>query len=247
MSVSFREERGTDRAYSSSMLRCALACTVVLGGCGSDDRAPGLSGEHPSGMSTPVSIVGQGSTTTSARIGFVREIPSLMRWPTLGDAPPADVIVTFGGMPLDVRDGRFNPGYRSGWFGVERAGVRVLANIEPLNGELTLPLLRATATGVPRADRAAVVFQLTDNLGEPMLGVTAASKPGVIGPCYDNSDDRVQDVPRTTNRRGAIAYLEIPMTKNGTFETELNILGRPMVAQVPIVAGTVTFLRTSIQ
>jgi hypothetical protein len=241
--------RHVSRMMVGSMRALFLAVGLLVG-CGTDDRAPAASGEHPTGMHTPQVITGQGSlgpTSAVARTGVVRFIPSLMRAPAMGDAVPSDVAVLKDGVAIPVRDGAFDPGGGAGWFTVVRGASRVLANVEPSFGELTLPLIADTAAGMPRGDRATVVLQLLDSAGAPILGVTGASKPGVIGPCYDKSSDTMDDRLPSTGTRGAIAYLSIDPRAGATFTTELTIGGRPIVAQVPVVGGTVTLLRASLR
>lgn len=232
------------------MRRVLCLFAPLLVSCGDDARAPAASGEHPSGMMAPPVVLGQGAAAPAggvARTGLVRLIPSLMRAPDMGEAAPDDTVVSFEGAAIPVHDGAFDPGGRDGFFTLTRGAVRVLARVEPSAGVLTLPLLADRAPGMPRGDRASVVLQVVDAEGAPVAGVVGAPKPGVIGPCYDNNGDAMDDKLPATGSRGSIAYLEIDPRAGGTFTTELTLGGNPVVAAVPIVAGTVTLLRATLR
>ncbi len=234
-------------------MRVLLLSATLLAACSADDRAPPASGEHPAGMTAPPVVLGQGAAAPAggaARTGHVRLIPSLMRAPDMGEAAPDDTVLSFDGTIIPVRDGAFDPGGRAGWFTLTRGAVRVLARVEPTAGALTLPLLRDRAPGMPRGDRASVVLQVLDSAGSPILGVIGAPRPGVVGPCYDNNGDAMDDKLPSTGSRGSIAYLEVDPRAGATFTTELTLAsggGTPVVAAVPVVAGTVTLLRATLR
>lgn len=244
---------GCARRGSSTMLSSMSRATLVvlaLVGCSSPDRAPTVTGEHPAGMQAPATVSGIGGSSAGTsgsevvRGGTIRVIPSLMRPPILGDPAPSNVTVSVNGVTIPVLDGRFAVD-RAGWFAITDGAVRMLANVAPSLGELTLPLAAANARGVPRDGKATVVLQLVDARGNPIAGAVGRDEPGVIGPCYDKSSDEMNDKLPSTGTRGTIAYLQIDPLAGATFRTELVVNARPLVVQVPIVGGTVTFLQTS--
>jgi hypothetical protein len=224
-----------------------LAIVLILSGCGGDDRPPSVTGEHPAGMNAPHTVLGVGSSakTATIRSGVVRQIPSLMRPPMLGDAPTGSLKVSLDGIELPVRDGRFEID-RTGWFSITDGRTRVLANVTPDFGELTLPIVSTEAPGMPTPDHATVVLQLLNESGSAITGAIGEDKPGVIGPCYDKSSDVMNDKLPSTGTRGTIAYLQIDPRAGATFRVQVVVGARPVVAEVPIAGGTVTFMRAPI-